>query len=301
MGPRTPRKMKLFRHENRLFINKEDSLKNRHAVIGIEVEYCFAPSTFLQREIGHQIKAVQKEPIKTFDELKEKVRSWLCYGVSELLEKECKIDGENHEWIFLPISHAAMLQSEEEIHEILSFITSLGYVETGPFLAIGIHHNIDLELLGADRTDQALTLNRILDFLFMIRHKLEHLSLRKYASTYLTDIDYMLGDKFYRSSEEYLSNRFRVEKDMLVQSLINEQWANMLGLILFPNDKSLIEFRFYGSTFRVSEFVGLYEFTMAMILYCKKDIPLSWGDFIAFCTNNNYRRVIELAVEKKVI
>lgn len=293
--------MKPYKLNNKLFLDKEDSLINFHNVIGVEYELLFAPSSYLQRDLAMRLRTFDKTfEINDFTSLKERIRSYLGFKLSPLVEDEAELDGVNHEWKFHPISHALLRKSVEEVGDMMSFLTSIGYVDHGPFEEIGIHHNVDLEMLGADRTEQAFTLRRYLTFLFSIKEKLEALSLRKHVSTYLADIDYLLGDRYYSYPQD-IGVRFIHEREIMTQYLIRDEWCHILGIILFPNERPLMEIRYFGSTFRVSEFMAIYEFTMGAILYCKQQENPSWNGFYDFIKERKYEFLREFILDKKLI
>lgn len=298
---RKPKEMNLHQSNNRWYLTPEDSIVHKHEVIGMELELLFAPSSYLQRDLSRRLQAVDKQIINEFVELREKVRQYLGFKLSPLVEDEAELDGINHEWKFYPISHEAIIKAADEIGDMFSFLTSIGYVDYGPFETIGIHHNIDLEMLGQERTTQVFTLRRYLDFIYLIKDKMEILSLRKHTSTYLSDIDFMLGDRYTTSPPEYIANRFKQEREIMSRYLLNGDWCKMMGIILFPNDRPIMEIRYFGSTFRVSEFIAIYEFTMGAILYCKKTESPSWNGFFDFIKERKYNYLKEFILEYKLI
>lgn len=254
--------------------------------IGVELEMRFSPHMKHLRDI---VKWAQKEHKYARLEGSGDVRNIIARGVlnqSPLVNGIPHYDGGGLESVLNPTTLEAHQALKEEYRKLLDAYYRFGFnPQQG---GDGIHHYVDYGLLGpAEDFEDSIILFHW--FLFENRDFLSLASKRSYNYSSMADIHALLGDQLGLWDEEQLKAAFIRQKDAVIEHSRrdNASWHRAFNISWCRDGRQAYEFRWFGSTWDVDEFMSMIELSHAMATFVATHRSIDQMKLDIFC---NYVR-----------
>lgn len=254
--------------------------------IGVELEMRFSPHMVHLRNI---VKYFQKEyknlNISSIGDVRTAIASRIL-SKSFLVKGIPHYDGGGLESVLQPSTFAAHQVLKEEYKKLLNTYYAFGFnPQQG---GDGIHHYVDYGLLGPREglEDSIILLHW---FLFENRDFLSLASKRPYNYSSVADIHALLGDQLGLWSEERLKEAFIQHKEDVLEYIRGDgdSWVRAFNISWGRDGRPAYEFRWFGSTWDIDEFMAMIELSHAMATFVASHRSIDQMKLDIFC---NYVR-----------
>lgn len=237
--------------------------------IGVELEMRFCPNTTVLASLANLLECESVEDVRTTLRHNLEIPNWV---------ERIYLDRLWDEIVLKPIEHRSYYNLKEEIVAYFNYLKKINaYIfDSDNFEELGIHHTLERNVLSPEQ------FTSLLEFIYSNRGIFLAISNRKKYSTKRADIEYLLGDREKRLSEESLREIFNREKRFLVESYRKGSEAE--GLFIRLKKGNLFEFKQWGSTNDPEIFFNQIDFTAALISYIKNPSALNREDLVSTLT-----------------
>lgn len=267
---------RVFEYNGVFFKNQNDSA-NRSSVIGVEMEFFFAPTTSKFKDHVQQLRSINvlKESKPSLVQVRKLMReihlnkmAWFIHHAEE--------DGVLDELVFHPLSKDLVYDIEDELSQILTELLIMGYGVHDLQMRIGIHHNIEI----SDMNNTSFY--KFCKSFVLLKDLIYKVSDRRHLSTDKADIDFHIGDRWGLFSPTDKKIKYDSFIDILMEGFKKKLETTLLGIRIYPDGRPLIEIMWYNSTLATKTFYEQIDFTYALKEFALSEYEPSKKNFIKF-------------------
>lgn len=273
-------------------LSTEEPVGPNQGLVGCEYEVAFVPSIIHARKIKDFFLAnIQSENpaqtrYRTLRDIQEQVKQILFEKFSEILVSQPHNDGGGLECVFYPATMAAHQMLKPFYKSVLLTLKAYGFDDS--YQGAGVHVNIDNSLFGGTSEEQLSAQERMLYFIVQNNDWSVEFSGRHNANHSWVDVYSMLGDPLKNWSEKDFLRAFKNEKGQIFNSLRNGEsgffaWNRFLNIGFGRDGRPCVEYRHFGTTFEVDQFMAHTEYGHAIAQFAKQQQDESQMTLQLFC------------------